>query len=505
MVSVLGTGDELLKLVEDAFDVTILVRGNEITVTGSEEEAAKVTHLFAELIKLLDAGQHLDVGGEGDHRHRAAAEHPSPAEVLGDEALTHRGKAIRPEDRRAEALPRRHPRTTPSRSASARPARARPTSPWRWPSSPAPQGGHPDHPHPPAVEAGERLGFLPGTLFEKIDPYLRPLFDALHDMMDAEQIALHMERGTIEVAPLAFMRGRAQPVDSQVLTPTGWQAIGELAPGDLVIGSDGWPTPVLGVYRQGRRPVYRVTAQDGASTLCCAEHLWAVKTPEDLRRGRPARVLQTQEMIGRLRRAHQRRYALPLVGPVELPARDVPMDPYAMGLLLGDGCLTTSTTPSFSTADAELVEALEDALPEVRVSAKGGYDYVLNRKDRGGSVRTVNPVTKILRDLGLAGTTSGSKFVPEVYLRNSPDVRLGVLQGLLDADGGPVTQRGRTCPDPVHDDVAGPAGRRGVPGPLPRRGRLLAGPSRGGQDAGERERSAGPVSQRRLRHGHPAA
>jgi phosphate starvation-inducible protein PhoH and related proteins len=60
----------------------------------------------------------------------------------------------------------------------------------------------------PAVEAGERLGFLPGTLFEKIDPYLRPLFDALHDMMEAEQIALLMERGTIEVAPLAFMRGR---------------------------------------------------------------------------------------------------------------------------------------------------------------------------------------------------------------------------------------------------------------------------------------------------------
>jgi phosphate starvation-inducible PhoH-like protein len=60
----------------------------------------------------------------------------------------------------------------------------------------------------PAVEAGERLGFLPGTLFEKIDPYLRPLFDALHDMMDAEQLTLLMERGTIEVAPLAYMRGR---------------------------------------------------------------------------------------------------------------------------------------------------------------------------------------------------------------------------------------------------------------------------------------------------------
>src|SRR5213594_453665 len=90
----------------------------------------------------------------------------------------------------------------------------------------------------PAVEAGERLGFLPGTLYEKIDPYLRPLYDALHDMVDPDSIPRLMQAGTIEVAPLAYMHGRAHPTFTKVLTPTGFRPIGELVVGDLVVGSD---------------------------------------------------------------------------------------------------------------------------------------------------------------------------------------------------------------------------------------------------------------------------
>ena len=110
----------------------------------------------------------------------------------------------------------------------------------------------------PAVEAGERLGFLPGDIQAKVDPYLRPLFDALYDMLDPERSPRYLERGVIEVAPLAFMRGRAQPLDRQVLTPDGLPADRELRVGDLVVGSDGRPTPVLGVYPQGRKEVFRV-------------------------------------------------------------------------------------------------------------------------------------------------------------------------------------------------------------------------------------------------------
>jgi phosphate starvation-inducible protein PhoH and related proteins len=266
-------------------------------------------------------------------------------------------------------------------------------------------------------------------------------------MIDAEQIGRMMERGTIEVAPLAYMRGRSQPYDRQVLTPDGFRPIGSLQVGDLVIGSNGLPTPVLGVYPQGRREVFRVRAQDGASTLCCAEHLWAVATRDDRRRGKPPRVLETRELLGQLRAAHYHRFELPLMNrPAEFLPREVPLDPYALGLLLGDGYLPATTTPVFTTTDAELVSALEHSLEGIDVRHRGGLHYLLRQTAAAeGALRVANPVTVVLRDLGLTGTRSNTKFVPERYLHNSSQVRLAVLQGLLDTDGGPVTQRGRTC------------------------------------------------------------
>jgi phosphate starvation-inducible protein PhoH and related proteins len=152
-------------------------------------------------------------------------------------------------------------------------------------------------------------------------------------------------------------------------------------------------------------------------------------------------------MVGRLRAAHQHRFELPLVSaPVELESRDVPLDPYALGLLLGDGCLTTQTTPSFTTTDAELAEALERVLDGIELRRKGEVDSLLRHTGGGrGGVIVADPVTAALRELGLAGTRSNTKFVPGDYLHNAPEVRLAVLQGLLDSDGGPVTQRGRTC------------------------------------------------------------
>lgn len=299
----------------------------------------------------------------------------------------------------------------------------------------------------PAVEAGEKLGFLPGDLEEKVNPYLRPLYDALDDMMPAAKVDQLLKRGQIEVAPLAFMRGRAQPYFAKVLSPTGFVPLGSLKVGDQVIGSDGRPTKVTGVYPQGKRDIYRVTAQDGATTLCCGEHLWAVKTPEDLRRNKPARVLETREMIGKLRRCHQRRYRLPtLEGPAKLKPQAVPLDPYALGLLLGDGCITGKTTPTFTTTDLQLAEELESLLDGIELVNKGGNDYVLRHAVGGrGGLCIPNPVTVVLRDLKLCGTRSATKFVPKAYLHNSPGVRLSVLQGLLDTDGGPVTQSHRTC------------------------------------------------------------
>ncbi|MET9769436.1 PhoH family protein [Streptomyces sp. NPDC006415] len=456
MVMLLGSGDSLLRVIEEAFPAAdIHVRGNEISATGEAADVALIQRLFDEMMLVLRTGAPMTEdaversiamlraagNGQGDPQGE------TPAEVLTQNILSNRGRTIRPktlnQKRYVDAIdehtivfgigPAGTGKTYLAMAKAVQALQSKQVSRIILTR--------------PAVEAGERLGFLPGTLFDKIDPYLRPLYDALHDMLDPDSIPRLMAAGTIEVAPLAYMRGRAQPVFTNVLTPDGWRPIGSLEVGDLVIGSNGEPTPVLGVYPQGEKDIYRVSAQDGSWTLCCGEHLWTVRTASDRRRDKPWRVLETKDMIGNLRAAHARRYELPmLTAPVSHPEREVPMDPYALGLLLGDGCLTGSTTPSFATADQELAEALQGVLTGVTVRHKGGPDYVLNRTKAAGDVVTLeNPVTAVLRQLDLLGTRSHSKFVPDGYLHNSAEVRLGVLQGLLDADGGPVTQSDRTC------------------------------------------------------------
>ncbi len=446
MVNLLGAGDEILRLVERSVNSDVHVRGNEITITGDPADNALAERVFSELLELIEKGETLTT--DAVRRTVGMLEQGSaerPAEVLTLNILSRRGRTIRPktlgQKRYVDAIdthtivfgigPAGTGKTYLAMAKAVQALQAKQVNRIILTR--------------PAVEAGERLGFLPGTLNEKIDPYLRPLYDALHDMLDPETIPKLMAAGTIEVAPLAYMRGRAQPYDAKVLTPQGFKRFGSLRIGDLVIGSNGQPTPVIGIYPQGPKQVYRVTAQDGSSTLCCGEHLWTVATPEDKRRGR-RRTLETREMIGKERRGDIRRYELPVVAPVEMESTDVPLDPYALGLLLGDGCISLTTTPTFATADPELVVALEQALTDIEVVHKSAYDYVLRHVNghRGGVI-VANPVTLAIRELGLAGTKSATKFVPEVYKRNSIAVRLAVLQGLLDTDGGPVTQTGRTC------------------------------------------------------------
>ena len=454
MVALLGQRDAFLKLIEAAFGSDVLVRGNEITINGPATETERVAQIFEELLELLERGHELTedsvsqtismvTGGVAE----PGEETPRPSEVLGDQLLSGRGKKIAPktigQKRYVDAIrsntvtfaigPAGTGKTYLAVAVAVRALQERQVSRLILTR--------------PAVEAGERLGYLPGTLYEKIDPYMRPIYDALYEMTGPDTLPRLMERGVVEVAPLAFMRGRAQPLGSHVLAPEGFRRIGDLEVGDLVIGSEGKPTPILGVYPQGFKEIFHVRTQDGASTLCCGEHLWAVSTPADRRRGRPHRVLETREMVGNLRSYHNHRFELPLVSrAVEFEARDVPMDPYALGLLLGDGCLTLSTTPSFATADPELALALEMAVDGIELVATGPFNYTLRDRAGGrGGVIVENPVSGVLRRLGLDGTRSNTKFVPRDYLYNEPSVRLAVLQGLLDTDGGPVTQARRTC------------------------------------------------------------
>jgi phosphate starvation-inducible PhoH-like protein len=439
-----GHNDENLKLLRNRLGVQVVARGDELRLQGEEPRVAEAERAFRSLLASIRRGEEVEpITLEQSLRQDEASAGLGPE---GEDIINR--------------LPRRaRPKTAGQRRYVGAIARSEIT----FGIGPAGTGktylavamaaqALKDKKVKrilltrPAVEAGEKLGFLPGDLQAKIDPYLRPLYDALYDMMEPERVDQYLEHATIEVAPLGFMRGRAQPLFSRVLTPLGWREMGSLEVGDYVIGSNGQPTQVLGIYPQGHKEIFRISMTDGSSTLCCAEHLWTVLTPKDRRRGR-ARVLETREMMERLRRAHQHRFEVPLLSePVTFAPREVPLDPYALGLLLGDGCLTGTTTPTFATADPELASVLEAKLEHIALVAKSGVDYVLRHTQGGrGGTRTPNPVTVALRELGLCGSYSATKFVPERYLYNAAPVRLAVLQGLLDTDGGPVTQQGRSC------------------------------------------------------------
>jgi phosphate starvation-inducible PhoH-like protein len=441
-----GSEDAVLRALEGHLDCDIYLRGNVLTFDGDPDAVENAASVVREMSELIVQG-HAISPGTIEAVTRALDQHESPARILEDVVWRHRTAKIAPktvnQKRYVDSIrsntitfgigPAGTGKTFLAVALAAAALSRREVNRIILTR--------------PAVEAGERLGFLPGDLMAKVDPYLRPLFDALHDMLEPDRVTQHLERGVIEVAPLAYMRGRAQPISSMVLTPGGYRPIGNLRVGDLAVGSDGQPTPVIGVYPQGRKAVFRLRAQDGASTLCCGEHLWHVFTHSDRRREKPGRVLETKDMLGRLRTFHQHRFELPLLSaPVEFEPRDVPMDPYALGLLLGDGCITANTTPTFATRDPQLVTALEEHLEDIELVSKGISDHTLRRiHGHRGGVIVANPVRALLRELGVDGKNSKTKFIPEPYLHNAAQVRLGVLQGLLDTDGGPVTQRGRTC------------------------------------------------------------
>ncbi len=211
MVSLLGARDEILRSVERSFPkADIHVRGNEISITGPFGEVALVERLVDELVAVLASGQNLTADAVersvGMLRQQTSER---PADVLTLNILSSRGRTIRPktlnQKRYVDAIDQ-HTIVFgigPAGTGKTYLAMAKAVQ--------ALQGKRVNRIilTRPAVEAGERLGFLPGTLNDKIDPYLRPLYDALHDMVDPDSIPRLIAAGTIEVAPLAYMRGRS--------------------------------------------------------------------------------------------------------------------------------------------------------------------------------------------------------------------------------------------------------------------------------------------------------
>ena len=210
MVAVVGPHDDNLRVIEAAFpSVNITVRGNEITLRGPHIDCAKLENLFNEMMVVIRSGNILNV--DAVNRAIEMLEHEPvdhPAEVMSLNIVSNRGRTIRPktanQKRYVDAIedhtitfgigPAGTGKTYLAMAMAVAALQAKKINKIVLTR--------------PAVEAGESLGFLPGTLSEKIDPYLRPLFDALHDMIDIDSIPRLMQSGIIEVAPLAYMRGR---------------------------------------------------------------------------------------------------------------------------------------------------------------------------------------------------------------------------------------------------------------------------------------------------------
>ena len=209
VMGLLGSADENLRALESGLTAEIHVRGNTVTLSGAAAEVALAERVVSELVAIVAGGQSLSP----DAVRRSVAmvsgsENTSPAEVLTLDILSRRGKTIRP-----KTLNQKHYVDAIDANTVVFGIGPAGTGKTYLAMAKAVQALQSKKVNRiiltrPAVEAGERLGFLPGTLSEKIDPYLRPLYDALHDMMDPEAIPKLMSAGVIEVAPLAYMRGR---------------------------------------------------------------------------------------------------------------------------------------------------------------------------------------------------------------------------------------------------------------------------------------------------------
>ncbi len=234
--------------------------------------------------------------------------------------------------------------------------------------------------------------------------------------------------------------GKAQPLDALIASPQGFLKMEDMHPGSVISGSDGAPQKVKSVHPQGITDMYAVSFIDGRTVRCSGEHLWKVFQKQ----WNPKwRTISTSEIAEKYSQGLSKQYRMfvPLsANPIEMETAKLPLDPYLLGALLGDGCLRNRIT-GFSSIDIEILGRVMDTLPLktglVQYSGQASCDYIVKGSGTSGNAHGgfQHAVRKHLETLGLNGKHSYDKFIPEIYKYASVAQRMALLQGLMDTDG----------------------------------------------------------------------
>lgn len=223
--------------------------------------------------------------------------------------------------------------------------------------------------------------------------------------------------------------GKGHRLTDRVLTPHGWAMVGDLVPGDDVVGADGLPTKIVGVHHRGELEVWRVEFSDGAVVHCDGDHLWSIASDSDLSRGRPRRIVQTRDVA-----PNQRGWRVPLVEPVAHATALLPVDPYVLGVLLGDGC-TVGGVPFVTCPDEHIRHKVASRLAPGSSINDRAHSSACPAWSIVGAGTTRSKESAELLAMGLQGCRSWEKFVPDAYLFADVSQRMDLLHGLMDTDG----------------------------------------------------------------------
>ena len=248
--------------------------------------------------------------------------------------------------------------------------------------------------------------------------------------------------------------GKAQPLWSKIKIPGGWTTMGEIKPGDVVSTPDGGSAKVVSVHPQGEKEYYRFTFKDGRTAEACGDHLWNVYNVDKKQKmvggvmtkdGDPWRTLTTHEVIDQMGRS-KRPLRVQLAQPETRADHDFMIHPYLLGCLIGDGAFSHQSTISLSSADKHVIDRCNGLLdPEYHFYHKDRYDYTLRKTDEykafcvqqsRGQRDKLNRYRVELERLGLKGTKSETKFIPQDYMLNSSfEQKMELIRGLIDTDG----------------------------------------------------------------------